>query len=335
MNSTNSVPVIGATGNAVAPQMNGGISNGISLQGATANGANLALASAAAAEVLGQMQVAKAFPRDEVMAISRILNSCQRPELAEMSSYTYSKGGSEVTGASVHLLKAIAARWGNIKSGYTIVERNKLSTKCEAYATDLETNYTVRVPFVVEHVRHTKKGDYPLTDEREIYELTANMAARRERKCLESLIPADVVQSALKECNKTLTTQCGEITAERINAMCEGYQKFGVSRTELEAFIQRPLEGVAPGQWVRLSTIFKSLRDGIAKKEDFFKGEPEGANGEGAQNAKGGADAPKPKAKAKIGRSVEDFLSSVEVNADPQPPTAPETSGIVTADDVI
>ena len=312
MNTPNSnVPVVAGSSNAVAPQ-NNGITNGITLQGATANGANLALASASAAEVLGQMQVAKAYPRDEVMAISRILNSCQRPELAEMSSYTYSKGGTEVTGASVHLLKALAARWGNIKSGYTIVERNKLSTKCEAYATDLETNYTVRVPFVVEHIRHTKKGDYPLTDEREIYELTANMAARRERKCLEAIIPADVVQTALKECNKTLTTQCGEITAERINAMCEGYQKFGVSRAELEAFIQRPLEGVAPGQWVRLSTIFKSLRDGIAKKEDFFKGEPEGTATEAggdAQNGKGGAEAAKPKAKAKVGKTVEDFLA--------------------------
>lgn len=314
MNNSTNVPVVGAS-NAVVPQ--NGINNGISLAGATNNGVNLALSAAAAAEVIGQMQVAKAFPRDEVAVISRILNSCQRPELAEISSYVYSKGGTEITGASVHLLKAIASKWGNCKSGYTVIERTAMTTKCEAYATDLETNYTVRVPFVVEHIRHTKKGDYPLTDEREIYELVANQAARRERKCLEAIIPADIVQSALKECHKTLTTQCGEITTERINAMCEGYKAFKVSRDELEAFIQRPLESVSAPQWVRLSNIFKSLRDGIAKKEDFFKGDPaaeqkqttESSGSENAATAEKEVAAVKHKKSAKVGKTVEDFLA--------------------------
>lgn len=302
MNSNTQVPVVAGPGN--APAVQNGITNGISLAGATSNGSNLALASAAAAEVLGQMQVAKAYPRDEVAAISRIVNSCQREELAEISSYAYSKGGTEVTGASIHLLKAIAAKWGNIKSGYVIVEANAICTKCEAYATDLETNYTARVPFVVRHIRHTKKGDYPLTDDREIYESIANNAARRERKCLEAVIPADVVQAALKECQKTLTAKCGEITEERIGQMVDGFGKFGISRTELEAFIQRPLASVAPAQWVRLSNIYKSLRDGIAKKEDFFKGGEQPASNDN-QNQKGEDKGAK---KQKVGKSVEDFL---------------------------
>lgn len=322
MNSTetSNVPVV--AGNGTAPVVaQGGITNGITLAGSTSNGSSLALASAAAAEVLGQMQVAKAYPRDEVAAISRIANSCQRPELAEISSYAYSKGGTEVTGASVHLLKAIAAKWGNIKSGYTIVESSALQTKCEAYATDLETNYTQRVPFVVRHIRHTKRGDYPLTDDREIYELVANQAARRERKCLEAVIPADVVQTALAECQKTLTARCGEITEERIKAMCDNYAEYGVSRAELEAFIQRPLASVAPAQWVRLANIYKSLRDGIAKKEDFFKGDdgkgdkPQSADKSG--DGEGSASERKEAKKPRVGKTVEDFLAAQEPKQEP------------------
>lgn len=322
MNSTttSNVPVVAGNGAAPVVAQNG-LTNGITLAGATSNGSSLALASAAAAEVLGQMQVAKAFPRDEVAAICRIINSCQRPELAEISSYTYAKGGTEVTGASVHLLKAIAAKWGNLKSGYTIVESNAMQTKCEAYATDLETNFTERVPFVVRHIRHTRNGDYPLTDDREIYELVANQAARRERKCLEAVIPSDVVQSALNECNKTLTARCGEITDDRIKSLCDNYAQFGVTRAEIEAFVQRPLASVAPAQWVRLKTIWKSLRDGVAKKEDFFKGEvggsEEAAPAAAGQHPDGGAAAPKSK-KARVGRTVEDFLA-----AHPEPEAAP------------
>src|SRR5699024_11169676 len=146
------------------------------------------------AEVQAAMVIAKRFPRDPVEAMDRILQACTRPTLAEGALYSYSRGGSEITGPSIRLAEAIAQAWGNTQFGIRELEQRNGESTVEAYAWDLESNTRQAKVFQVPHERHTKRGTTRLTDPRDIYELVANQGARRLRACILGVVPGDVTE---------------------------------------------------------------------------------------------------------------------------------------------
>lgn len=143
-----------------------------------------------AQEVQVAMLAAKRFPRDQVVAYNNILRACQRRKLAENSMYEFPRGNEKITGPSIRLAEAIAQNWGNIDFGFMELEQRNGASQVMAYAWDLETNSRQTKLFSVPHIRHTRKGDYPLTDPRDIYEAVANQAARRVRACILGIIPS-------------------------------------------------------------------------------------------------------------------------------------------------
>ena len=144
------------------------------------------------AEIQGMLILAKRFPRDQKAAVDRILITCARPSLAEKATYQYARGGTDITGPSIRLAEAIAQNWGNMLFGITELSRGTGQSECLAYAWDLETLVRSEKKFIVRHIRDTKGGGYALKDERDIYELIANMGARRQRACILAVIPGDV-----------------------------------------------------------------------------------------------------------------------------------------------
>ena len=69
------------------------------------------------------------------------------------------------------------------------MERLDDMSKVRAFAWDKETNVLKTLFFFVPHYRSTKKGRNRITDDRDLYELLANSAARRMRNCVLALIP--------------------------------------------------------------------------------------------------------------------------------------------------
>ena len=128
----------------------------------------------AISEVQGAIVLAKKFPRNQIECLDRILTACQRPGLAEQALYSYSKGGTEITGPSIRLAEAIAQNWSNLQFGIRELEQRNGESTVEAFAWDVETNVRQVKTFQVKHTRFTKHGSYKLEDPREIYELTAN-----------------------------------------------------------------------------------------------------------------------------------------------------------------
>ena len=118
--------------------------------------------------------------------------------------YEYPRGGTKVTGPSIRLAEAMAQNWGNLDYGLIELDQKAGESQVMAYAWDLETNTRQTIVFSVPHIRATKKGNVPLTDPRDIYEMVANQGARRMRSCILRVIPGDVVESAVAQCNKTL-----------------------------------------------------------------------------------------------------------------------------------
>lgn len=226
--------------------------------------------SKAIAEVQAAMVIAKRFPRDPIAATDRILNDCTRPKLAESALYSYSRGGSEITGPSIRLAEAIAQKWGNIQSGIKELERKNGESTVEAYAWDLETNTKMSKTFTVKHIRHTKKGDYKLEDPRDIYELVANDGARRQRACILGVIPGDVVEAAVAQCEATLTASA-DTSPENIKRLITAFAEFKVTQEMLEKRIQCRMDAIKPAQVVTLKKIYTSLRDGMSTAGTWFE----------------------------------------------------------------
>lgn len=230
------------------------------------------------AEVQATIILAKKFPRDVMQASQRILDECGRPALAEVATYEYAKGGNAITGPSIRLAEVLAMYWCNINSGWRDlgreVVRGEYYAEIEAFAWDVENNRRQTVLFKTKLVRNTKKGSYPLKDERDIYEHCANQAKRRERACILSLIPGYIIDQALDQCKRTLAETVKPDTTRKMIAAFQ--EKFGVTEQQIAQFIQRDIDAIQPGQVVRLRQIYNSLKDGMAQPDEFFQTAEEG-----------------------------------------------------------
>lgn len=225
--------------------------------------------SRAVQEVQASMIIAKRFPRDERAAMDRIINACTRPGLANAAVYQYARGGSDITGPSIRLAEAIAGAWGNLQFGIRELEQANGESTVEAFAWDVETNTRQTKTFQVPHERHTKQGVKKLADPRDIYELVANQGARRLRACILGIIPGDVIEAALNQCETTMAADA-DTSPEAQKKILQGFEKFGIKKDQVEARIQRRMDSITPAQVVNLRKIWASLNDGMSQPGDWF-----------------------------------------------------------------
>lgn len=271
-----------------------------------------AMESRESQQVQVAMLAAKRFPRDEKHCLDQILNSCSRETLASQALYSFARGGTDIAGPSIRLAEAIAGKWGNMECGWRELDRRKDETgtgvsSIECYAWDMETNTRVPRVFTVRHWRDTKKrpdgsgGGYALTDERDIYELCANQAARRLRACILAVIPCDIVEEAVKQCEATLAASADTGPEAKKNILV-AFQQFGITKAQIEARIQRRIDAITAAQVVTLRKIRASLKDGMSSPEDWFEpAKPTGAvidpfaqAEHGTDGSHGTNDAPRP-----------------------------------------
>jgi hypothetical protein len=245
--------------------------NGAAIQQSNQGGALTEVAvGREVAEVQAAMAIAKRFPRDPIAAMDRILQACTRPTLAEGALYSYSRGGSSITGPSIRLAEVAAQCWGNLQFGIRELEQRKGESTVEAFAWDIETNTRQTKVFQVSHKRHTRKGSYKLEDPRDIYELVANQGARRLRACILGVIPGDVIEAAVAQCETTLHAHA-DVSPEGIRKLVAAFEGFGVKKAQLEKWAQVRMDAIRPAQVVRLRSIYGSIKDGMSSPGDWFE----------------------------------------------------------------
>lgn len=278
-----------------------GVVNNTPMLGQSAS--SMALVQRTLAEVQVAVMMAKTFPRDKIAVKEKFIMDCCREQLAEKAVYSYSKGGTEITGPTIRFAEALKNAWGNIQSGWRELSRMNGVSEIEAFAWDTENNTRESVVFSVKHWRDTKKGGYLITDEREIYELCANQAKRRERACILAKIDGDIIDAGLKQCELTLNNTV-QVTPERIKSMIEKFAIFKVTQEMLEKRIQRRIDTINGPLMLSLTRIYNSLNNDMSKAEEWFEfpkaAEPEAKGNEAVKEKlqKKGKAAAAPEAKA-------------------------------------
>jgi len=228
--------------------------------------------SRAIQEVQGAIVMAKKFPRNETACFAKIIESCKRKSLAESAMYSYPKGSTKVTGPSIRMAETLAKYWGNIQFGIVELSQQNGASEVLAYAWDLETNTRQIKQFTVKHSRYSKAGGVmKLTDPRDIYEMTANQGARRLRACILGVMPSDIIESAIEECEKTLRGDNTVPFVDRVRACIAKFAELGVTQEMIEKRFNHKIEAIDVHELVALRKIFNSLRDNMAKIEDFFE----------------------------------------------------------------
>ena len=253
----------------------------------SANVATTATSTHELAEMQAQIFLAKQFPRDQRQATEKILTACQRPGLANVAVYSYARGGTNISGPSIRLAEEIARNWGNLECGWNELEREFDKSKIRAFAWDKETNVLKTLVFYVPHYRTTRLERKRITDERDLYELLANQAARRMRNCILALVPGDVIDAAVEQCQKTMVTHV-DVSPESIKKLVDAFATFGVTKAQIEKRIQRRIDVITPAQVVRMREIYASLNDGMSDPSDWFEPEEDKTDAtskKGAPNA--------------------------------------------------
>jgi hypothetical protein len=228
--------------------------------------------SRAIAEAQGKLVIAKRFPRNEALAYDEAMQACRRMGLAEDAFFSFPRGGQTVSGATVHLARELARVWGNIEYNIRELSRKDGVSEMQAFAWDLQTNTLVTQNFTVRHWRDTKTGGYQLTDERDIYELTANQGSRRLRSCIFAVLPSDLVSAAESECKKTLAGNNDEPIKERVRKLIGAFSKYGVTAAMIEGRLGHSLDAVLPEELAELRSIWNSIKDGATKAGEWFGG---------------------------------------------------------------
>lgn len=228
--------------------------------------------SRAVAEVQAAVTVAQARPRNESIALNRVMESCKTIEVAENAFYKFRRGSETVSDATIRLAEELARCWGNIDYGIMELGRDDAAGMSEmlAFAWDLETNTKSRMTFLVPHRRDTKSGPRALTDMRDIYENNANNGARRLRECIFRVLPPYLKERAKQECHETLRRGTGNKPLKvRVADAIHAFEGLGISLDRLEAKL-----GASPS-WTdvdvaNLEVSYRSIRrNEIAPDEEF------------------------------------------------------------------
>lgn len=224
----------------------------------------------AIAEAQGRLAIAKRFPRDETKAYQRVIEACSRHSLAESAAYAYPRAGQTVTGPSIRLAEELARCWGNVSYGISELSRGDGYSEMEAWASDDEANVRSSQKFTVRHIRDTKGGGKALSEERDVYELTANMGGRRLRARILAIIPTHIKDDAIEQCRKTLAGNADEPLTDRINKAVAYFARYGVTSEKLEQRYGFPPSQMTADNLSELRAILNSLKDGASKIEDWF-----------------------------------------------------------------
>lgn len=229
-----------------------------------------ALATRQAQEVQAAVVMAKRFPRDWVEVERKLIQSCKRPKLAEIAIYEYPRGGTKVTGPSIRLAEAAAQAMGNIDFGWTEIQRLEDESICMAYAWDIENNIRRTTTFSVPHYRDTKQGKKRLLDDRDIYEMCANQASRRMRGCILQVVPGDLVDLALSECEKTLQANLGTVQEQAAKWGKLFEKEYAVKPESIVKYLGSRPETWTQNDIFRLRKLYNALQDNMTTVEEAF-----------------------------------------------------------------
>lgn len=231
-------------------------------------------------EIESAIIISKKMPRNEDAAYQKLMAAAKRPAFAEDALYSFPRGGTTISGASVNLAREAARVWGNIRYGIEILRDDETSRMILGWAWDLETNVKVTAgdDFKKLVQRKTGEGKFRKTewvtpDERDLRELTFRRGAILIRNCILQLMPKDFIEDAMTAVEETMRTAAGKDPDEQKKKTILAFSEFGINPEMLEKYLGHPLAQCIPSEIANLKKIYASIRDGNSTWAEYVQAE--------------------------------------------------------------
>lgn len=216
--------------------------------------------------------LANKFPRNESKAYEKLMAACERYTFAQNVTYSFPRGGSKVSGPSIHIAREAARCYGNLRYGLCVVHEDTDSITIEAWAWDIETNTRISQEDKFKKLIYRKSGGWIEPDERDLRELVNRRGAIVLRNCLLQIIPKDFIDDAISLAAKTILSKASQSPDEQLKAMQSAFKKdFNVTVDMLEKYLDHKISECGPEEIVDLRGVYNSLKDGNSKRDDYFK----------------------------------------------------------------
>ena len=228
------------------------------------------------AELKAAIVLARHFPRDEAVAVARLLRSCQRPNFAETVAYRFPRGGTIVEGPSVDLAREAARCWGNIRYGLRIVSADDNWIQVMGMALDLESNQAVQMEDRFRRLIQRKDRGWVVPDERDTRELVNRRGAICVRNAILQLLPPDAIEEAMRLAKATVAQAASgkgvkQTLEEAQRRLVLAFSEYAVTGAMIAAHLGHAVDDMSPDEIADLRQIYQALKDGVAKRDEFFE----------------------------------------------------------------
>lgn len=256
----------------------------------TETGGDLSVVTREQTEIQSAIVSAKRFPRNEQEAFVRAVKSFSRASMAEAATYNFPRGGKTVEGPSVGCARELARVWGNIRYGLRVVSQDSERLHIKAYAIDLETNTYVESEdefskLIQRRDKFTGESKWIQPDERDLRELMNRRGAVAVRNCILQVLPSDLVDDVLKTAKHTLQKDASNALEKNredvVKQLVVAFDRIGVSVGMVEQYLGHKLDVVTGSEVADLKQIHQSVKEGVAKREEFFRFETDTKPSEG------------------------------------------------------
>lgn len=221
--------------------------------------------------VQAQVGLAKRYPRDEEAAHDRLIQTCKRPAFAEKALYAYPRGGAMIIGPGIRVAEEAARVWGNIQTGFIVVDDSPTSRTIRGMAWDLESNAMKFAEDTFEKLIYRKQGGWQKPDERDLRELTNKRAAILVRNCTFQLLPVDLLDEITATCKASCSKGGTKKAQAETPKIVDAFAALGIAKKELEDYMKREVEKFTAEDLAILRPIYNAIKDGVAKKDEYFK----------------------------------------------------------------
>lgn len=253
-------------------------------------------------EIQSAIVLAKKYPRDEDAAFQKLMKASGRTSFAEEAEYSFPRGGQQVRGPSVNLAREAARVWGNVRYGLTILRDDKDSRQIQGWSWDIETNTKITAEDDFRKLIFRKGKGWIEPDERDLRELTNRRGAILIRNCLLQVMPKDLIEDALQECQRTLRGNAAKDPDGERKKILMAFSALNVSAEMLSAYLGHPVAQCSPAEIADLRGIYKSISDGNSTWGDYVNGNTEAGAAELSQKTREKTE----KLKEKLSSSVVD-----------------------------
>lgn len=246
----------------------------------------------ATADTLAAMEAAKRWPRDLKAVRADMLLVCQTERVAKTAFWSLPRGGKDLVGSSVKLMRTISAIFGNMSIGARQLHRDERNrhTEMQAWAWDLQSNFRIEETFIVPWVVDLRgEKSRPANSEREIRELCSAVAQRKVRVQAANVLPDWYVAEA-EDTARAVIEQRDRPIEDIRREVGEMIVALGVPRANVLYRVGRESWGdTLRGDLAVLRIAIDQINRGEASIWDLFPAPPEKVDAKAATTPQAGA----------------------------------------------